>query len=1258
MLSSFIDRLLGRDITKTRTRKNRRQEGRANLRKELSRQLNLEHLEDRRLLTTYMQGGTAAATVHTGDLYYDSSIGGNYSDYEDSTIAFDGGVGTGGAGTQVRAVFSYVETEANQDYLSAYNGPIGGVTFIRSWDGAYDQPTTAQSTGQRLSFWFTSDYSITYAGWEASIYVINLDPNPIINAGDGDNAVLVQVDPSQTDLTNVFIDGALVDTFETANLNSLTINGQAGNDVLTVDLSNGNPLPVTWIDGNPFPVNGLRFDGGLGFDGIVLQGGSVTSDTYSPGAQPGEGLITLFNKAVVDGPPDVTRSVSFQNIEPVIDTLIAPTFRIASVPGIASLLDASNAINYTASQLIAGGGRVTVDNFEPIEFINKTTLVIDAGAGSDTINLNNPTTPTALTSVSVNGGGGSDTVTVKGQAIALDNVVYTPMGADSGKLVLVDGSGVPLPLTAVIQLAGVDRLIYDGQNKADTVKVILPARTNMVSFEYDAFASVGLVEVKNVDATGNLGPLLGIQFQNVALALDMTSGDVGNGVTIDGATNAGSNTLFYRGRAEVDQLQVTAVGALGRLNDMLKLSPNVITSSVKNLVLVGGGGNDVFYIAADHPYNSIIVTGGSPVTASNPDSGGDLVVVRGAAGRVEKITVTPNRWIDSETYILGTGPGATPTSTISTSGVGRIYYLGSPTLGNNPVADDTLVVDPGLGTHTVRVDAGRFTGSTASPLVMPGPYDRVTSDSLPQVQGHGLDTLQIAPVRIADAVTGSVAATFVTGDLTQAATKYEAALTVNDTLIIEGNDGSADNYTVTGASGTSALAVTFGTIANPKSVTATLATLGRLQINTLGGDDKVTVDVGGTDLITVPITFDGGTGSDLLTVTGTPKVEAGTFTTSATYTPGPLGNQGRLVEVGVGASTKTMTIDFANLEPVVDLILGTLTVNGTNADNAINYTAGPNNGIGASTGLVSVDGFESIEFINKTTLTIDGLAGNDTINLNNSTTPTGLGKDVGKGDPVISVKGGDPTGGSDTVVVNGTIVPDKVTITPAAADEAVITGTTYGTDLVQGVSQINVTTTESLIYNGRGGTDTLTITTPAGPNLVTLTPGATVDSGGVQVDSLVPMSFLNLGSGGKLSMADAATDPAVRVDTLVYNGTDGNDVFGVATSGNVTLNSQVVVTTPGVSSLTLNGLNGDDQFNVTGFTPAVIAPPTPAVTNPFTSIHVNGGDPDASDVLNLNDAAGAVVANLEPATVTGYGGTVSFTGIEHVILDGIDTTTP
>jgi hypothetical protein len=144
----------------------------------------------------------------------------------------------------------------------------------------------------------------------------------------------------------------------------------------------------------------------------------------------------------------------------------------------------------------------------------------------------------------------------------------------------------------------------------------------------------------------------------------------------------------------------------------------------------------------------------------------------------------------------------------------------------------------------------------------------------------------------------------------------------------------------------------------------------RLQINTRGGDDLVTVDLSQTDLIDAPITYDGGLGSDRLVVQGTPTVAV----SSLTYTPGPDWTKGRLLYAAV---QDQMLIDFVGLEPVIDLVVAaTAIVNATNADNAINYSQGSV----ATRGLVSVDNLETYEFANKTNLVINAGAGNDTIN--------------------------------------------------------------------------------------------------------------------------------------------------------------------------------------------------------------------------------------------------------------------------------------
>ncbi len=123
----------------------------------------------------------------------------------------------------------------------------------------------------------------------------------------------------------------------------------------------------------------------------------------------------------------------------------------------------------------------------------------------------------------------------------------------------------------------------------------------------------------------------------------------------------------------------------------------------------------------------------------------------------------------------------------------------------------------------------------------------------------------------------------------------------------------------------------------------------------------------------------------------------------------------------------TQVVRFNALEPVIDLVAGPLAVTATNADNAINYTQGSI----AANGRVSIDGFETIEFSNKVTLTINSLAGDDKVHLNNPTTPTGL--------TTINVNGGDPTA-SDELLVTGSAATEAIGVTPTGIDAATITG--------------------------------------------------------------------------------------------------------------------------------------------------------------------------------------------------------------------------
>jgi hypothetical protein len=110
-----------------------------------------------------------------------------------------------------------------------------------------------------------------------------------------------------------------------------------------------------------------------------------------------------------------------------------------------------------------------------------------------------------------------------------------------------------------------------------------------------------------------------------------------------------------------------------------------------------------------------------------------------------------------------------------------------------------------------------------------------------------------------------------------------------------------------------------------------------------------------------------------------------------------------------------------------------------------------------------------------TNLTINALAGDDVINLNNAASPSAALT-------TITVNGGDPTA-SDKLVFNATTGADAGVYTPTGPGAATITGVGPA---------VTVTTTETITYNGNGGADTLTMNGTAVDDTFTINP----DNGG------------------------------------------------------------------------------------------------------------------------------------------------------------------
>ena len=214
----------------------------------------------------------------------------------------------------------------------------------------------------------------------------------ILNGTNGNDTINAIVSA-----TSAAVDVVTVDALQPVNLpvvstTSLAVDSLLGNDILTVDSTNGGVLiPITY-DGGP-GSNALRFQQGTAAT-------AATSDVYTPGSQLGSGTNTLM----FAGSPE---TVHFLNLAPVFDAVPSPVL-IVNASAAANSITYSDGFDTLANFLngtpVPTWGQVAVDNLEPMEFQNKANLIINGLGGNDTINLNNPFNPTGLTAIGVSGG--------------------------------------------------------------------------------------------------------------------------------------------------------------------------------------------------------------------------------------------------------------------------------------------------------------------------------------------------------------------------------------------------------------------------------------------------------------------------------------------------------------------------------------------------------------------------------------------------------------------------------------------------------------------------------------------------------------------------------------------------------------------------------------------------------------------------------------------------------------------------------------
>ena len=123
--------------------------------------------------TVNMQNGTWVTC--SGTFYDSGGPGGNYSNDENSTLVICPSV----SGQYVQVSFSSFNTESNFDVLNVYDGKGGQCApCLGSFSGTTSPGTiTSSSPNGCLTFEFTSDGSINYSGWVATVTCVS-SPGP------------------------------------------------------------------------------------------------------------------------------------------------------------------------------------------------------------------------------------------------------------------------------------------------------------------------------------------------------------------------------------------------------------------------------------------------------------------------------------------------------------------------------------------------------------------------------------------------------------------------------------------------------------------------------------------------------------------------------------------------------------------------------------------------------------------------------------------------------------------------------------------------------------------------------------------------------------------------------------------------------------------------------------------------------------------------------------------------------------------------
>jgi hypothetical protein len=965
---------------------------------------------------------------------------------------------------------------------------------------------------------------------------------------------------------------------------------------LTVDFGGG---------GDPLPASGLIYDptaaSGLAANTLNLEGGSFTSETYSPTGA-GAGTITYSDASNSSVP------ITFSNLSPITDTVASPTF-IFDAPAAATTVNVVNGPNVGGTQTdeINDGGSGA---FELIDFGNKTDATVNINNAGATTTTDVTTAAAGLASLFVNSGAGSDTVDVQATPSGVVTTVDTGSVAGSSINVGLAGSLSSISGVVVAQATGGSGtlVLNDGSDTTSSTATFDNGSGNdNAAFEVTGLSPAAIEyapSITSVTVNGGTDGGNGVTF-------DVNNTQSGTTLTLNGGADANTFNLSNASEsAGLDNLQGSVVvngGSSG--SDAIVLDDSsadfndsyTITSTTVGRIVFGGltygdigsltlnaentlgtnGNNtiDINSTADGVNYNINGQDGVDTIDINDTGTGGTLDVSAGGTDGSTINVVANNEAVnlslgaEDAVNIGSTGGAGTLANIQGAIGItdGPAFYSlafhdendttgHTWTLNDNDSGDTaTVALSGGIGTTTYR----------------PGDVDSLTINGGSGGNTYNVNNTSADFVTTLNGGTGNnVVNVSATGDNTLNINGQGGSDSVNlggSATTPKGMTGLLGTINVSNATGSTGLFLNDSE--NTAASSPTLNDDAPTGTGTFTGVGSSTIIFADADLSSLE--FDGGSGGNTITIddtsddyTTTINTGDGNDTVSVDYT-GFSGSPTLNIDGDEGADKVTL----GNSSDGMQYFYGTVNVYSNTGSVALTLNDSANHN--STTGTLNDNG---------TTGTVTGLGAGATINLTDSDISSLTINESYNGDTFTI----DNTSDDFTTTVNTSDYDFNVVNVDSTGSDSSLVVNTYGYDNTVNVNSSGDSSNVTVNGNDYSGNSTYVYGTGTGSTLTINGDGGSDNF--VTVDATGSGSTVNIhGQGGSsdiVFLGDNSVGMTELNGTITVDNTSGStaltlDDYGDTTSRNVTITDTSVT---GLSSnVTIDYTDGDlDRLTIDG----------------------------------------------------------------------------